>query len=101
MQTAITIEVCVGGKGFHHGLIIGFGVVSTLQNNVAFCHDAFHVAVNLICAGNHIPLGISADFAGREPVIFRMDQNGIVFRSTEVKNCLQNLICNFDQLHGL
>ena len=101
MQTAVAVEVGIGGERLHHRLIEGLGVVGALQHDVAVGKDAVHISVGLAGTGDHISLGVSAHITGREPVLLRMHQNGVVLCGTKIQHRRQNLIADLDELHRL
>ena len=75
-------------------------MVGAVKDDVAVCHDTVHVAVGAGLTGNHIPLVVAAHRTGREPVLLRMDQNGVVLGGVKVQNGFQNLVADLDKLHG-
>ena len=101
MQPSVPVQVGVGAEGLHHGLVHRPGVVGVVQDDVASRQHGLHVPVLLLAAGHQVAVIVPAHLTGREPVLLRVDQGGVVLGGAEIQHRLQHLVLHLDELHGL
>ena len=101
VQSSITIKFRVCNKRFHHRLIKGFRMISSFKYDITAFHNAVYVTVRGNLACHKISLCISAYLARGEPILLRMNENGVILCRTEIQNRFQNIIFYFNKLHCL
>ena len=101
MQTAIAIKLSKGTERFHHGLVVGFRMVGTLQHNIAICKHRLHVAIAIGGATYQVASIVSAQVAQHMPVVFGVHQYWVVFGCAEIQHRFQHVIRNLNASKGL
>ena len=101
MQAAITIKLSKGTERFHHGLVVGFRMVGTLQHNIAICKHCFDVAIAIGGAAYQVASVVSAQVAQHMPVAFRVHQHRVVFGGAGIQHRFQHVIRNLNAPKGL
>ena len=100
MQAAITIKLSKGAERFHHGLVVGFRMVSALQHNIAIRKHRFHVPIAVGGTAYQVTGVVSTQVAQHMPVVFRVHQYRVVFSGAKIQHRLQHVVRNFDAPKG-
>ena len=100
IQSAVGIDGTIRTEGLHHRLLIRNRMIGVLHNGITFRHHTVHIAFFRSGCGTKVSLIVRANRTKRSPVIFRMDQDLIVFCHMKIQNGRKYFIFYFDQTHG-
>ena len=92
VQPAIEVDAAIGAKGLHHGLLAGFGMVDMVDDHIAVGQHGVDVAAAALVVGAEVALVIAPHRAEVLPVVFRMDEDGVILCSVVVEHGFQYLI---------
>ena len=99
VQPAVAVKLGVGAEGLHHRLVEGFGVVGTVDDDVAVCEYSVDVAAVALVARDKVAAVVAADRAGGHPVFLRVDKDGVILRGAEIEHGFEDFILDLDELH--
>ena len=100
IQSAVGIDGTIRTEGLHHRLLIRNRVIGMLHDGITFCHHTVHIAFFRSRCGTKISLIVRSNRTERSPVIFRMNQDLVVFCHMKIQNSRKDFIFYFDQAHG-
>ena len=101
VQPSICIHIGISAEGLHHGLLVRFCVVYTVDHIVAGLKDRIHIPRPADVVGTQVSLVVRADIAEASPVILRVHKDRIILRLPEVQYRFQHLILDLHKLHRL
>ena len=78
IQTVIGIHIGIGAKGLHHCLRIGFCMIFTIQNNIAFRKRLINITNDAFIMRMQIAQSFISDFTQQLIVLFRMNDNRMI-----------------------
>ena len=92
VQPAIEVDAAIGAEGLHHGLLAGFGMVDMVDDHIAVGQHGVDVAAAALVVGAEVALVIAPHRAEALPVVFRMDEDGVILGGVVVEHRFQHLI---------
>ena len=92
VQPAIEVDAAIGAEGLHHGLLAGFGMVDMVDDHIAVGQHGVDVAAAALVVGAEVALVIAPHRAEALPVVFRMDEDGVILGGVVVQHRFQHLI---------
>ena len=101
IQAVKGIHIGIGAKGFHHRLCIGFCMILTFQNNIAFRKRLIDITNDAFIMRMQIAQSFIPDFTQQLIVLFRMNDNRMVECLCEIQHSIIYFILNTNQLHRL
>ena len=87
-QASEHILIRIGPEGFHHGLLHLLGVVRPVDDDVRRSQRPFDVAPVFFGLGHEVALVVAADVDDGIPVLFRMDDDGVILRFRKIEKRL-------------
>ena len=87
-QASEHILIRIGPEGFHHGLLHLLGVVRPIDDDVRRSQRSFNVAPVFFRPCHEVALVVAADVDDGIPVLFRMDDDGVILRFRKIEKRL-------------
>ena len=98
IQSSEIIQIRISPERLHHGLLVGFRMISLVHHIFTVFQNRIYVPQAFFLLGAQISLIVSPYRHPGFPVIFRMDQDLIVFRFMKIQDCRKDFIFYLDQL---
>ena len=101
VQPPVGIDAAIGAEGFHHRLLARLGVIHMVDHDIAALQHSVHIAAAGFFMRAEVALVVGTHGTQALPVVFGMDQHGVILRRVEIQHRLQHLVLNLDELHRL